>query len=116
MTNRRVINTTVLADDGGTVVLGELITDDRLNSTSQIPGPGDIPTLGNLFRSRNNSGSTRTLFVFLRPTIQRDGDDIQRAAEQRYTRLQSADAAAPPASLLDEREVQQLPLEIEGLY
>ena len=116
VTNRRVINTTVLADDGGTVVLGGLITDDRLNSTSQVPGLGDIPILGNLFRSRNNSGSTRTLFVFLRPTILRDGDDIQRAAEQRYSRLRSADVAAPPASLLDEREVQQLPLEIEGLY
>jgi general secretion pathway protein D len=116
VTNRRVINTTVLADDGGTVVLGGLITDDRLNSTSQVPGLGDIPILGNLFRSRNNSTSTRTLFVFLRPTILRDGNDIQRAAEQRYTRLQSADDAAPPASLLVEREVRQLPLEIEGLY
>ena len=116
ITNRRVINTTVLADDGGTVVLGGLITDDRLNATSQVPGLGDIPILGNLFRSRNNSNSTRTLFVFLRPTILRDGNDIQRAAEQRYTRLQSADVAAPPASLLVEREVRQLPLEIEGLY
>ena len=116
VTNRRVINTTVLADDGGTVVLGGLITDDRLNSTSQVPGLGDIPILGNLFRSRNNSNSTRTLFVFLRPTILRDGSDIQRAAEQRYTRLQSADVAAPVGSLLVEREVRQLPLEIEGLY
>lgn len=116
ITNRRVINTTVLADDGGTVVLGGLITDDRLNATSQVPGLGDIPILGNLFRSRNNSNSTRTLFVFLRPTILRDGNDIQRAAEQRYTRLQSADGAAPTGSLLVEREVRQLPLEIEGLY
>ena len=116
VTNRRVINTTVLADDGGTVVLGGLITDDRLNSTAQVPGLGDIPILGNLFRSRNNSETTRTLFVFLRPTILRDGNDIQRAAEQRYDRLQANDTALPPASLLVEREVRQLPLEIEGLY
>ena len=116
VTNRRVINTTVLAEDGGTVVLGGLITDDRLNATSQVPGLGDIPILGNLFRSRNNNATTRTLFVFLRPTILRDGNDIQRAAEQRFDRLQTEEGSLAPESLLIEREVRQLPLEIEGLY
>ncbi len=116
VTNRRVINTTVLAEDGGTVVLGGLITDDRLNATSQVPGLGDIPILGNLFRSRNNNATTRTLFVFLRPTILRDGNDIQRAAEQRFDRLQTEEGTLAPESLLIEREVRQLPLEIEGLY
>lgn len=116
VTNRRVINTTVLAEDGGTVVLGGLITDDQLNSTAQVPGLGDIPILGNLFRSRANSETTRTLFVFLRPTILRDGNDIQRAADQRYDRLLSDELDLPPESLLIERPVQQLPLEIEGLY
>ncbi len=116
VTNRRVINTTVLADDRGTVVLGGLITDDQQLQNSQVPGLGDVPVLGNLFKSRNAQKTTRTLFVFLRPTILRDRADIQAAAEQRYNRLQSADVAAPPRSLLIQREVRQLPLEIEGLY
>ena len=117
ITNRRVINTTVMADDGGTVVLGGLITDDRLDATSQVPGLGELPLIGALFRSRNNSSTQRTLFVFLRPTILRDGNDIQEAAELRYDRLQTDNAAQPPpGTILQEREVQQLPLEIEGLY
>ena len=116
ITNRRVINTTVLADDGGTVVLGGLITDDRVSGTSQVPGLGDIPILGNLFRSRNAQETTRTLFVFLRPTILRDSTDIREAAENRYDRLQTNAAAEPPRGLLVEREVRLLPLEIEGIY
>ncbi len=116
ITNQRVINTTVLVDDGGTIVLGGLITDDRLESDAKVPGLGDIPVLGNLFRSRSDSATTRTLFVFLRPTILRDQNDIREASELRYDRLQSSEAVEPPRSLLREREVRRLPLEIEGLY
>lgn len=116
VTNRRVINTTVLADDRGTVVLGGLITDDRQSQDNKVPGLGDVPVLGNLFKSRNASQTTRTLFVFLRPTILRDRGDIRAAAEQRYDRLQAADVTPLPRSLITRQEVRQLPLEIEGLY
>ncbi len=70
ITNRRVINTTVLADDRGTVVLGGLITDDRQSQDAKVPGLGDVPVIGNLFKSRNAQKTTRTLFVFLRPIKQ----------------------------------------------
>ncbi len=116
ITNRRVINTTVLADNGGTVVLGGLITDDRLDGENSVPGLGDIPVLGELFRSQNNSSSRRTLFVFLRPTILRSSDDIRAASEQRFRDVREADATALPRTVLNETEVRQLPLEIEGLY
>ncbi len=116
ITNRRVINTTVLADDRGTVVLGGLITDDRQLQDAKVPGLGDVPVIGNLFKTRNAQKTTRTLFVFLRPTILRDRGDIREAAEQRYDKLQAADVTPLPKSLLTQREVRQLPLEIEGLY
>lgn len=116
ITNRRVINTTVLADDRGTVVLGGLITDDRQSQDNKVPGLGDVPVIGNLFKSRNAQKTTRTLFVFLRPTILRDRGDIREAAEQRYDKLQAADVTPLPRPLLTQREVRQLPLEIEGLY
>lgn len=116
ITNRRAINTTVLADDGGTVVLGGLITDDQISQNQRVPGLGNVPVLGNLFRSRNGGQTTRTLFVFMRPTILRDQHDIQEAAQDRYARLRGADAAEPPRSLLNEQEVRSLPLEIQGLY
>lgn len=116
VTNRRVINTTVMADNRGTVVLGGLITDDRTNGVNRVPGLSDVPILGNLFKSRNARETNRTLFVFLRPTILRNREDIQAAAEQRYDRVRGAGAQTPPRTILDETRVQQLPLEIQGLY
>ncbi|WP_235000784.1 type II secretion system protein GspD [Pseudooctadecabacter jejudonensis] len=71
VTNRRVINTTVMADNRGTVALGGLITDDCTSGESRVPGLSDVPLVGELFRSRNARETNRTLFVFLRPTILR---------------------------------------------
>ncbi len=116
VTNRRVINTTVMADNRGTVVLGGLITDDRTSGTSKVPGLGDIPVVGELFKSRNARNTQRTLFVFLRPTILRSREDVQAASSSRYNKLQAADTRQPPKTILKEREVRQLPLEIQGLY
>ncbi len=116
VTNRRVINTTVMADNRGTVVLGGLITDDRINGTSKVPGLGDIPLVGELFKTRNGRNTQRTLFVFLRPTILRSPEDVKQASDSRYNRLKAADVAQPPRTVLKQREVRQLPLEIQGLY
>jgi len=116
VTNRRAINTTVLADNRGTVVLGGLITDDRTSQEGKVPGFGDVPVIGNLFRSRNGQSTTRTLFVFMRPTILREQSDIRQAAEQRYDRLQAADVRPVPRTILNRKPVRHLPLEIEGLY
>lgn len=116
VTNRRVINTTVMADNRGTVVLGGLITDDRINGSSKVPGLGDLPVVGELFKSRNARNTQRTLFVFLRPTILRSREDITEASSRRFNRLKAADAAQQPRTILKKQEVQQLPLEIQGLY
>jgi len=116
VTNRRVINTTVMADNRGTVVLGGLITDDRINGSSKVPGLGDLPVVGELFKSRNARNTQRTLFVFLRPTILRSREDITEASSRRFNRLKAADATQQPRTILKKQEVQQLPLEIQGLY
>jgi len=116
VTNRRVINTTVMADNRGTVVLGGLITDDRINGSSKVPGLGDLPVVGELFKSRNARNTQRTLFVFLRPTILRSREDITEASSRRFNRLKAADVTQQPRTILKKQEVQQLPLEIQGLY
>ena len=116
VTNRRVINTTVMADNRGTVVLGGLITDDRINGSSKVPGLGDLPVVGELFKSRNARNTQRTLVVFLRPTILRSREDITEASSRRFNRLKAADARQQPRTILKKQEVQQLPLEIQGLY
>ena len=116
VTNRRVIETTVQAQDGGTIVLGGLITDDSNSTLGKVPGLGDVPIVGGLFRSKAKNQTRRTLFVFLRPTVIDSQQKAQAVANRQYNRVRKADAAEPPRSLLKERKVEKLSLEIDGLY
>lgn len=118
VTNRRSIKTTVLADNGGTIVLGGLITDNRQTRRSEVPGLGQIPVLGGLFRSNAESATKQTLFVFLRPTILRTRADISSVSDNRFQRLKAIEATpGNRGSLLAEpKPVRRLPVEIDGLY
>ena len=116
ITNRRSIQTVVLADNGQTIILGGLITDDRSSSRSQVPVLGDIPVVGNLFKSRRESTTKRTLFVFLRPTILRDRASVVAAAADKYARLRAQELGNPMRSLLLRPPGPRLPLEISGVY
>ena len=117
ITNRRSIRTTVLADNRETIVLGGLITDDRMSSDSEVPIAGDIPVIGRLFGTERESRSKRTLFVFLRPTILRDRADVSAAADARYDRIQRLDATDDQDRfLLLQETAPKLPLELDGIY
>jgi general secretion pathway protein D len=118
VTNRRSIKTTVLADNGGTIVLGGLITNDRQSSRSEVPGLGRLPIVGGLFRSKSESARRQTLFVFLRATILRDRQDAANVATNRFQRLKAIEAnPGDGGSLLAEPQpVRRLPVEIDGLY
>jgi general secretion pathway protein D len=119
ITNRRSIKTTVLADNGGTIVLGGLITDNRTQRRSEVPGLGKVPVLGGLFRSRQASQQRQTLFVFLRPTILRNRGDVATVSENRFLRLRAIEAEPEPKQgplARTRKAVPRLPLEINGLY
>lgn len=117
VTNRRSIQTTVLADDGQTIVLGGLISDDQMRVRSQVPVLGDIPVLGELFKSRRESKTRRTLFVFLKPTILRDSVSVAAAAAVKYDRVRNAEVVLQDEpSLLLEPPAARLPIEISGIY
>ena len=118
VTNRRSIKTTVLADNGGTIVLGGLITNDRQSTRSEVPGLGKLPIVGGLFRSKQNSARKQTLFVFLRPTILRTREDVSSVSSNRFQRLKAIEAnPGDKGSLLVEpKQVRRLPVEIDGLY
>lgn len=73
ITNKRTISTTVLVEDGGMIVLGGLITDTVNEGEARVPILGNIPVIGELFKTRNGSKEKRNLMVFIRPTILRDG-------------------------------------------
>ncbi len=118
VTNRRSIKTTVIADNGGTIVLGGLITDDRQSNRSEVPGLGKLPVIGGLFRSRSESARRQTLFVFMRPTILRNRADVAAVSQNRFQRLKAIEAVPDDKGtiLAEPKPVRRLPLEIEGLY
>jgi general secretion pathway protein D len=72
ITNKRTIESTVLVDDGQIVVLGGLLQDEYSGNTDKVPGLGDIPVLGNLFKSETRNRRKTNLMVFLRPVVLRD--------------------------------------------
>lgn len=82
--NTREIKTTVIVDDGGTIVLGGLIDEDVQESVSKVPLLGDIPLLGHLFKSTSTSKRKRNLMVFLRPKIVRDGVTMNEISHRKY--------------------------------
>ncbi|UIJ46778.1 type II secretion system secretin GspD [Sphingomonas cannabina] len=117
ITQKRAINTTVLADDGQTIVLGGLISDDRSQTKSQVPLLGDIPVLGELFKSRREGQVKRTLFIFLKPTILRDGAAAKAATDERYAKLRGHEATVrDKRSLLLNPPGPRLTLEVNGIY
>jgi general secretion pathway protein D len=117
VTNRRAINTTVLADNGQTIVLGGLITDDRTDTRQQVPVLGDIPIVGELFKSRREQHQKRTLFIFLKPTILRDPADAAAAAKDKYARLRADELDnSKRSSLLLRPPAPRLTVEIDGIY
>jgi general secretion pathway protein D len=82
--NKREIKTSVIVDDGGTIVLGGLIDDAVQESVSKVPILGDIPILGHLFKSTSTTVSKRNLMVFIRPTIIRDGVTMNEISHKKY--------------------------------
>lgn len=117
ITNKRAINTTVLADNGSTIVLGGLTSDDYTDTRQQVPVLGSIPLIGELFKARKEDHQKRTLFIFLKPTILRDGADASAAAKDRYARLRADEAQnAKRNSLLLAPPPARLKVEIDGIY
>lgn len=82
--NKRELKTTVMVEDGNTIVLGGLIDEDTQESVSKVPLLGDIPLLGKLFTSTSSKVSKRNLMVFIRPTIVRDDAVMTEVSHRKY--------------------------------
>lgn len=109
ITNKRNIKTTVLVDDGETIVLGGLIDDDVQETINKVPVLGNIPLLGRVFTSTTTTRTKRNLMVFLRPTIVRDSEDVRSISNRKYNYFQAIEAEllqsgklVPDTSILDE--------------
>ena len=70
--NTKQVQTQVLVENGGTVVIGGIFTQDERNEINKVPLLGDIPYLGLLFQNRVRSTSKTELLVFITPKIVTD--------------------------------------------
>jgi len=100
ITNKRSIESSVLVEDGSIVVLGGLLQDDTSSSQEKVPGIGDIPFLGALFKAETRSRKKTNLMVFLRPLVVRDGAatealSLGRYEQMRLNQLNSQPVATP---------------------
>ena len=98
ITNKRSIESSVLVDDGAIVVLGGLLQDDTTSSQEKVPGLGDIPLFGNLFKSEARSRKKTNLMVFLRPVVVRDGAAAEALSMGRYEQMRLQQQGFQPLS------------------
>jgi general secretion pathway protein D len=95
ITNKRSIETTVLVNDGEAIVLGGLIQDDVQNGIDKVPGLGDIPLIGGLFRSESRKRTKTNLMVFLRPAVVRSPEVLSNLTGNRYDYIRNIYGAYP---------------------
>jgi general secretion pathway protein D len=94
--NKREIRTTVTVGDGEIIALGGLLDDAERRTLEKVPLLGDVPLLGELFRSRSKSHVKTNLMVFIRPTILRSGAERAALTARRMDAVRGAQAAFAP--------------------
>ena len=88
ITNKRSIESNIVVADGSVVVLGGLLSDNFTDNRQQVPGLGDLPLLGGLFRSESRTRNKTNLLVFLRPVVVRDDISAEVLSHGRYRDMQ----------------------------
>lgn len=116
-TNKRSLESSVLVDDGNIVVLGGLLSDEYGGNEDKVPLLGDLPVLGNLFKSERRNRKKTNLMVFLRPVVIRDIRQSDSLAQDRYELMRAAQIQQQPkpSNVLDINEAPALPeLDLSG--
>ncbi|OJX30317.1 MAG: type II secretion system protein GspD [Burkholderiales bacterium 68-12] len=96
-TSKRSIESNVLVDDGSIIVLGGLLEDSYAQAEDKVPFMGDIPLLGNLFRSENRARRKTNLMIFLRPVVVRDAAASDALVLDRYDTIRALQQQVQPA-------------------
>jgi general secretion pathway protein D len=97
ITSKRSIESNVLVDDGQVIVLGGLIEDRLTDGVEKVPGLGDIPVVGGLFKYQTRRREKTNLMVFLRPTVIRNTEQNASVVADRYDFIRGVQLSQPPA-------------------
>ena len=95
-TSKRSIESNVLVEDGSIIVIGGLLEDSYSQAEDKVPVMGDIPVLGNLFRSENRERKKTNLMVFLRPVVVRDAATSDSLMVDRYDAIRALQQVVQP--------------------
>ncbi len=109
-TNKRAIESTVLVDDGSVIVLGGLLEDSYSRGEDKVPVLGDVPVVGNLFRSESRTRQKSNLMVFLRPVVIRDNATSETLVQDRYDAIRALQQASQPEPRAVLRSVSDAPV------
>ena len=85
--SQRRVSSTVSVASGQTVMLGGLISERQQRGRDGLPILGDLPLIGDAFRSNQNSATRTELIILIRPQVIRDSLDAQNVAEQMRSQL-----------------------------
>jgi general secretion pathway protein D len=96
ITNKRSIDSTVMVQDGGIVVLGGLLQDEYADNQEKVPLLGDVPFFGNLFKSQSRSRKKTNLMVFMRPVVMREASGTDSLTMDRYDLMRNQQQMAQP--------------------
>jgi general secretion pathway protein D len=96
VTNKRALESTVVVDDGDILVLGGLMQDQYQNNEDKIPGLGNLPGIGALFRNENRTRTKSNLMVFLRPVVMRSAEQANALSLERYDLIRSQQKDGQP--------------------
>jgi general secretion pathway protein D len=96
-TTKQSLETNVVVENGGILVLGGLAEDSFINGAQKVPGLGDVPLFGNLFKSESRTRDKRQLMLFLRPVIVRDAASTESLSLDRYELMRAGQKEVQPA-------------------
>ncbi|MGA0609898.1 type II secretion system secretin GspD [Caldimonas sp. KR1-144] len=116
VTNKRSIESAVVVENGDILVLGGLMQDQFQDNRDQVPGLGNIPVLGHLFRSENRTRTKSNLMIFIRPVVMRGAEQANQLSLDRYELIRALqkDSQPEPRALLPVDAGVVPPLRPEG--
>jgi general secretion pathway protein D len=109
ITNERIIETTVIVDDGEILVLGGLLEDVLRETNQRVPILGSIPLLGALFRTQKTDSVKTNLMVFIRTKILRDSVQTAFETDAKYNAIRSVQQQGGNYGYLRSKERPVLP-------
>ena len=109
VTNERIIETTVIVEDGEILVLGGLLEDVLRESNQRVPILGSIPILGALFRTQKVDSVKTNLMVFIRAKILRDSVQTAFETGAKYNAIREVQRQGSSFGVLRPKERPMLP-------